>query len=94
MTKTFEWEIVFSAHAEKEFAKLDRQAQKEITKYLSTRVLEAENPRVLGKALKGNLSDAWSYRVGNYRIICKIEDSELVVVVVRVAHRKEVYLHH
>lgn len=54
----------------------------------------AENPRTLGKALKGNLSDYWSYRSGDYRIVCKIEDDELIVVVVHVAQRKEVYVHH
>lgn len=87
------WTVIFTDLAEKAFAKLDRPIQKEIEKYLSTRVLVVEHPRSLGKALKGNLSDYWSYRSGDYRIICKIEDHELVILVVRVAHRKEVYQH-
>lgn len=86
MTKTPKWKVIFTDHAEKAFAKLDRPIQKEIEKYFSNRVLLAEHPRILGKALKGSLSDSWSYRLGNYRIICKIEDSELIIVVVRMAH--------
>jgi mRNA interferase RelE/StbE len=94
MTKTPKWTVIFTPHAEKAFAKLDRPVQKEIERYLSTRVLMAEHPRSLGKPLKGNLSDYWSYRSGYYRIICKIEDHELVIVVVRVAHRRQVYAQH
>ena len=91
---TPKWTVIFTDHAEKAFAKLDPPIQKEIEKYLSTRVLKAEHPRSLGKPLKGNLSEYWSYRAGDYRIICRIEDQELVIVVVRVAHRKEVYSKH
>lgn len=85
------WNIIFTRQAEKEFSKLDRPIQKEIEKYLSSRILIADDPRVHGKALKGNLSDYWAYRSGNYRIICKIEDSDFIVLVVNVSHRKNVY---
>lgn len=91
---TIKWTIIFTEPAEKAFSKLDRPTQKEIEKYLSQRVLAADTPRALGKALKGNLSGYWSYRSGDYRIICKIEDQEFIVLIVRVAHRKEVYTHH
>ena len=88
---TTKWTVIFTEHAEKAFSKLDRPTQKEIEKYLSQRVLAADNPRTFGKALKENLSGYWSYRSGDYRIICKIEDQEFIVLVVRVAHRREVY---
>ncbi len=88
------WNVIFTHQADKVFSKLDRPIQKEIERYLSERVVTAENPRALGKPLKGNLSDYWSYRSGDYRIIFKIEDDELIVVVIHVAHRKEVYTHH
>ncbi len=88
------WKVIFTEQAEKAFAKLDLPIQREIERYLSTRVLTADHPRSLGKPLKGSLSDYWCYRSGTYRIICKIEDQELVIVVVRVAHRKEVYSKH
>lgn len=88
------WSIVFTPQAEKAFSKLDRPVQQEIERYLTQKVLAASHPRALGKALKANLSDFWSCRTGNYRILCKIEDHELIVVVVRIAHRKEVYTQH
>lgn len=85
------WTVIFTEKAEKAFAKLDSSTRRNIGKYLSERVLVAEHPRSLGKPLKGELSDYWCYRCGDYRIICKIEDQELVIVIVRVDHRKEVY---
>jgi mRNA interferase RelE/StbE len=94
MTMPPKWTVIFTEQAEKSFAKLGHPTQKEIEKYLSSRVLTADHPRSLGKALKGNLSNYWCYRSGDYRIICKIEDHELVILVVRVAHRKEVYTKH
>ena len=94
MTMSPKWTVIFTEQAEKAFAKLGHPTQREIEKYLSQRVLTADNPRTLGKALKGNLSDYWSYLSGDYRIICKIEDREFIVLVVRVAHRKEVYTKH
>lgn len=94
MMTTPKWMVIFTDQAEKAFAKLDRPIQKEIEKYLSKRVLTAEHPQAFGKALKGNLSEYWSYRIGDYRVISKIENQKLLVVVVRVAHRKEVYTTH
>jgi mRNA interferase RelE/StbE len=91
---SLKWTVTFTDQAEKAFAKLDRPIQKETLKYLTQRVLTAEHPQSFGKALSANLSDFWCYRVSDYRIICKIEDEELVIVVVRVAHRKEVYIKH
>lgn len=88
------WTVIFTPQAEKAFAKLDHPIQKEIERYLTQRVLTADHPRVLGKVLKANLADFWCYRAGDYRIICKIEDHELVIVIVRVAHRREVYTSH
>jgi mRNA interferase RelE/StbE len=85
------WNVIFTKQADKAFAKLDRSIQKEIEKFISQRLLLCEDPRVLGKPLKGNLVEYWRYRVGDYRIVCKIEDDELVILVVRVAHRREVY---
>jgi mRNA interferase RelE/StbE len=91
MTKRTKWAVTFTKQADKTFAKLDRSVKKEIEKFISTRLIPTEDPRLFGKPLKGNLLEYWRYRVGDYRIICKIEDDELVILVVRVAHRKEVY---
>ncbi|PHS69580.1 MAG: type II toxin-antitoxin system mRNA interferase toxin, RelE/StbE family [Methylophaga sp.] len=85
------WKIEFEDAAAKELRKLDRQAQKEILTYLRNRIATQEDPRRFGKPLTHNLASLWRYRVQNYRIICNIEDKKLIVLIVRVAHRKEVY---
>jgi mRNA interferase RelE/StbE len=85
------WQIEFTPEAEKQLSKIDRQSAKRIINFLSERIAPVEDPRTAGKALKGVLREFWRYRVGNYRIICKIEDDRLLILVVRVAHRSEVY---
>ena len=91
MTINTNWSIRFNKVAQKNFEKLDKQTQKKIQKFLRGRLLPAENPRLLGKPLSGNLSDFWRYRIENYRVICKIEDKELIILIVRVAHRSHAY---
>ncbi|HHE32215.1 MAG TPA: type II toxin-antitoxin system RelE/ParE family toxin [Chlorobaculum parvum] len=83
------WTIEFASSAEKELAKLDKSATKRILKFLKERV--ATDPRSSGKALRGDHAGLWRYRVGDYRVICKIRDETVSVLVVRVGHRKEVY---
>jgi len=85
------WNIEWDDRARKELRKLDSSVQKEILGYLRTRIAESNNPRVFGQILSGNKAGLWRYRVGNYRIICKLEDNILVVFVVGVGHRKEIY---
>ncbi|MFN8788567.1 MAG: type II toxin-antitoxin system RelE family toxin [Neisseriaceae bacterium] len=84
------WQIIFETTAAKKFAKLDKKIQQRIGVEID-RIIQSDNPRKFGKALSGNLSGLWRYRVGDYRIVCKIEDSTLIIVVVRVANRKDVY---
>lgn len=78
-----------SPDAAKEFRKLDKTIQKRIAA-LVDRVEASVNPRFSGKALKGNDKE-WRYRVGDYRLICEIKDWELIVWMVRIGHRREVY---
>jgi len=86
------WTVEFSATAERELASLDRQDARRILKFLHERIAKLEDPRSIGKALTGpRLGELWRYRVGDYRLICKIEDVRLVVLVLRVGHRKEIY---
>ena len=77
--------------AKNELSILDKPVQKRIKKYLDE-VEKLENPRSRGKALSANLAGLWRYRVGDYRIICRIQDDELIVCVVDVGHRKDVYV--
>jgi mRNA interferase RelE/StbE len=85
------WTIEFDSAAQREFERLDKSVALRISKFLHQRIASLENPRLIGERLHGTLSDYWKYRVGDYRIICKLEDDRLVVVVVRIGHRREVY---
>jgi mRNA interferase RelE/StbE len=86
------YSVELSESAERELAKLDTQHRKRILKFLHERVGKLDDPRSLGKALHGSqLGEFWKYRVGDYRLIAKIEDDRLVVLVLRVGHRKEIY---
>ena len=85
------WKIEWDNRARKELRKLDSSVQKEILSYLRFRIMESNNPRFFGQSLSGNKAGLWRYRVGNYRIICKIEDDTLIVFVIGVGHRKEIY---
>jgi len=75
----------------KELKKLGRQAQRDIIAYLDERVAGDGDPRRFGKGLKADLAGLWRYRVGDYRILCQIKDRELLVLVVAVGHRRDVY---
>lgn len=70
--------------------KLDRGIAARIFEELDE-IAKLEDPRVRGKSLTGNLAGVWRYRVGDYRILCDIDDGRLVILVVDVAHRREVY---
>ena len=85
------WRIEINKDVQRAMRKLDRQTAKQITSKLRE-ISQLENPRSRGKALTGSLAGLWRYRVGDYRIICDIEDDVLLVLVVDVAHRREVYL--
>ena len=83
------WKIEVTREAEKGLVRIDKQEAKRIIAYLRKRV--ALSPRQSGKALQGDLSCLWRYRISDYRVLCDIKDAEVCVLVIRVAHRKEVY---
>lgn len=85
------WKIRFNPKTEKDLQKLDKTDQKRIFKYLN-RLTTLEKPRLLGKALQGDLQGLWRYRVGDYRLICQILDTETTILVIKVGHRKNIYL--
>lgn len=82
--------IEFSPLAEKQFLKLDKQIQRQIQKFV-LQLKNLENPRSRGKALVGNLSHLWRYRIADYRLICDIQDEKILVTILRIGHRKEIY---
>ena len=85
------WAIEFIPEAAKELRKLDRKAAARIVKTLETRIAPLDNPRSLGAPLKGEHEGYWRWRIGDYRVIAQIEDERITVLIVRVAHRREVY---
>jgi len=85
------WRIEITRTASRQITKLDRQAQKAILKFLRERLAPAENPRQWGTALQGDKPGLWRYRVGDYRLICDIQDETVMVLVLELGHRKDVY---
>lgn len=84
------WTIEFDKKASKEFKRLDKFTQKQVDKLL-LKLEKSQNPRRYGEALTGTLGGFWRYRVGDYRLICSIEDDIVTVLVLHVKHRREVY---
>jgi len=86
------WSIQIEDGAKKDLAKLDKQIAKRITDFLRNRIAPLENPRSLGHALQGKiLGNLWTYRTGDYRIVCEIQDKAVQILVVQVGNRREVY---
>jgi mRNA interferase RelE/StbE len=85
------WQVEFLATAKRELKKLDKRWQLAILDYLEDEIASLENPRSRGKALVGDKQGLWRYRVADYRIVCEIQDAELVIVAVTIGHRKNVY---
>jgi mRNA interferase RelE/StbE len=85
------WAVEFDDRARRELRKLDPSVQRDVLRYLRERIATEDDPRRFGKALVGDLGGLWRYRVGDCRIICRIEGNRLVVLVVRVAHRSTIY---
>ena len=85
------WTLRISETAKRQLKKLDRSTAQNLLHYLNRLLLEVEDPRQRGKGLTANLTGLWRYRVGDYRVICDIQDGELVVLVLQVAHRSQAY---
>ena len=85
------WTIEITRTAEKQITKLHRPAQQAIIRFLRERLADTDNPRQWGKPLQGEKRGLWRYRVGDYRLICDIQDERITVLALQVGHRKDVY---
>jgi mRNA interferase RelE/StbE len=85
------WTVEFDDRARRELRKLDVTTQQAILRYLRERIAAAGDPRRFGRPLRRNLAGLWRYRVSDYRLICRLEENRLVVLVLQVGHRREVY---
>ena len=91
MASTPKWTIEFDPAAQRELDKLDTPIARRVSKFLHERVAKLDDPHQIGERLQGTLSGLWRDRVGDYRLICSLEDDRLVVLVLRVGHRREIY---
>ncbi len=85
------YSVELSERFKKEFRKLDKYTQKMIRAWINKNLVGCENPRVHGKGLTANRRGQWRYRIGDYRLICEIEDDKLIILALSVGHRKDIY---
>ena len=85
------YHVEFTKSAYKSLSKLDKYTAKMLMNWISDKLDNSEDPRLYGKALSANPSGLWQYRVGDYRIITKIEDDKLIILIVSIGHRREIY---
>ena len=83
------WNVEVSPRAQRQLDQLDKSVARRISKFLYERIGILDDPRQIGERLHGTLSEFWRYRVGDYRIICSIESERLVVLVLRIGHRRD-----
>jgi len=85
------WTIEYTDTAKKQLRKCDKVTARRIVDFMDERIAVKPNPREFGKALTGPLGGLWRYRVGDYRVICKIRDARLQVLVVEIGNRNKIY---
>ena len=85
------YSVEYTRTAVKQLKKMDKKIVALILTFVEDKLVACENPRSFGKALRGNLNDIWRYRVGDYRIIAKIEDELVIITIVEIGHRKDIY---
>lgn len=85
------WQVEFLPNAANELRKLDRTAAARIVRTLEQRIVPLDDPRALGSTLAGDHAAYWRWRIGDYRVIARIEDERITIMVIRVPHRRAVY---
>lgn len=86
-----QYKVIFTERAKKQLKKLDKHIAALIIGWLEKNIQNCENPRLHGKGLLENKSGQWRYRIGDYRVICEIQDKEIIVLVLEVGHKREIY---
>ena len=85
------YDVELTERFKKEFRKLDKYTQKILRAWIDKNLVDCENPRQHGKGLTANLSGQWRYRIGDYRLICQIDDGKLIILALTVGHRRDIY---
>ncbi len=85
------WHIETTARFDREFKKLDRYTQRMLKAWIEKHLVGCDDPRVYGKGLTANRSGQWRYRIGDYRMICLIEDEKLIILALSIGRRSSIY---
>ncbi len=85
------YHVEFSAKAKKSLKKMDKFTASMILGWIRKNLEGCENPRQHGKGLVANHSGEWRYRIGDYRLIAEIEDDKVIILMLNIGHRKEIY---
>ncbi|MDA3896621.1 MAG: type II toxin-antitoxin system RelE/ParE family toxin [Desulfobacteraceae bacterium] len=85
------WTVEISNVAERQIRKLDRPLQKRLLDWLHDRIQDCKDPRHFGEPLKGSHAGLWRYRIGDFRVLCEIQDENIIVLILAIGHRREIY---
>lgn len=85
------YSVELTERFKKEFRKLDKYTQKMLRAWIDKNLVNCEDPRIHGKGLTANRSGQWRYRIGDYRIICEIQDDKMIILALTVGHRRDAY---
>ncbi len=86
------YQVKLGNKAQKSFKKMDPNNAKTIMAWIKKNLVNCEDPYIYGKSLKGNLKESWRYRIGDYRIICNIDDEKALILILEVGHRRDIYI--
>ena len=85
------YKVEYTSQAIKSLKKFDKHVRKILKDWIEENLINTTNPRKHGKGLKGDKSGQWRYRVGDYRILAEIQDNKVVILIINIGHRKDVY---
>ncbi len=85
------YQVEYLPSVYKTLEKMDKFTKRIILEWIEKNLVGCSNPRLHGKELSANRTGQWRYRVGDYRIIAKIEDNKLIILVIAIGHRREIY---
>lgn len=88
------YRVETTSRFDREFRKLDKYTMMMIKSWINKNLVDCEDPRIHGKGLKSNRSGQWRYRIGDYRLICEINDDKLIILALSIGHRRDVYKEH
>lgn len=85
------YKVRLEKKAQKSLKKMDPNTARIIMAWINKNLVDCEDPYIHGKSLKGNLKEKWRYRIGDYRLICNIDDEKVLILILEVGHRREIY---